>query len=53
MNVILKYVKNGIYTRQNYTFKRKGIRYYLFILYLKTTRKYYETIDDKVLKKKV
>lgn len=53
MEVIIKYINNGIYTRQIHTFKKKNLKYYLYILYLKLTRTYYEVVEsDKIIKRK-
>ena len=49
MTVIVKYKKNGYYVKEIRTFKRKNIKYYLFILKLKIKHKYYEVLNNEII----
>lgn len=46
IHILEKYYKNGIYVRNKYTFKRKGILYYLTIIRLNILRKEIEIVEE-------
>ena len=50
MIVIIEEITNSAYHRQMKTFKRKGLRYYLFIFSLKIFRVNYEVMENKHIK---
>ena len=50
MIVIIEEITDSVYHRQMKTFKRKGLRYYLFIFSLKIFGVEYEVIKDGKIK---
>jgi len=46
MITIIVEKNNDIYTREIKTFKRKGIRYYLFKIYSRLINRKYEVVQD-------
>lgn len=49
MVVIIKEQQNDVYTKTMKKFKRKGIRYYLFIFSLKIFNIEYEVVKNEVI----
>ena len=54
MIVIIEEITNNVYKREMKTFKRKGLKYYLFIFSLKIFRVNYEVMkDDRKFHKRI
>lgn len=51
MIVILKEIKNGIYKREIRIFKKKGLKFYSFIIINKILRKKIEILENGKFKK--